>query len=172
MTVSEAIAARRSVRAFETRPVEPEALRAILEAGRLAPSARNDQNWQFVVVQDRVLLDKMFDAVNRQPFMENVPAIIAVVATSSRAMACGVETGVVNASIAMSFMVLQAQELGLGTCWLGFFDQDKARSVLGVPESAEIIAITPIGYPAKDYSPRPRKAFDEVVSFDGFKYEN
>jgi nitroreductase len=83
-------------------------------------------------------------------------------------MSCGQPTDTVDCSIAMSFILLQAQELGLGTCWLGRFNADLVKQICEIPEEVSVIAMTPLGYPAETPDPRPRKAPDEVIRFDSF----
>jgi nitroreductase len=168
MTVGDAIRTRRSVRQYDSRPVEEEKLAAVLEAARLSPSAVNGQQWRFILVRDKALLEKMFEASDNQPSVAQAPAFIAAVATGSREMLCGEPTSTVDLSIAMSYMILQAHELGLGTCWLGRFHADKVKAALGIPDTAEVVAVTPIGYPAESPEPRPRKSAAEVISYDKF----
>jgi len=168
MTVQEAILARRSIRKYSDRPVEPEKLKTVLEAARLAPSAKNEQNWLFIVVQDKEKLARLAEAAYGQKFVAEAPAAIIVCATSRRFMACGQPTDTMDCSIAMSFILLQAQELGLGTCWLGRFDADKVKKILNIPEEISVIAMTPLGYPAESPAARPRKAAEEVIRYESF----
>jgi len=168
MTVQEAILARRSIRKYSDRPVEPEKLKTVLEAARLAPSAKNEQNWLFIVVQDKEKLADLAEAAYGQKFVAEAPAAIIVCATSRRFMACGQPTDTMDCSIAMSFILLQAQELGLGTCWLGRFDADKVKKLLNIPEEISVIAMTPLGYPAESPAARPRKAAEEVIRYESF----
>ena len=168
MTVKEAIETRRSIRKYLPNPVEEEKLTLVMEAARLAPSARNDQNWRFIVVRDdekrRLLCEAAFD----QLFVKEAPVVIVACGMNSRLMGCGMPTDVVDLSIAVSYITLQACEVGLGTCWLGRFDGQKVRAALGIPSDVSVVAVTPLGYPAQDPDPRPRKTFDEVVSFDAW----
>ncbi|HHT17785.1 MAG TPA: nitroreductase [Papillibacter sp.] len=168
MTVQEAILARRSIRKYSDRPIEPEKLVTVLEAARLAPSATNGQNWRFIVVQDKEKLAELVQAADNQKFVGEAPAAIIACATSRRVMSCGQPTDTVDCSIAMSFILLQAQELGLGTCWLGRFNADLVKQICEIPEEVSVIAMTPLGYPAETPDPRPRKAPDEVIRFDSF----
>jgi len=168
MTVQEAILARRSIRKYSDRPVEPEKLKVVLEAARLAPSARNDQNWRFIVVMDREKIARLMDAAYGQKFVGEAPVVIVACATDRRVMDCGQPTDTMDCSIAMSFILLQAQELGLGTCWLGHFDSEKVKQVLDIPEKVTVVAMTPLGYPAESPAARPRKAAEDVISYDRF----
>jgi nitroreductase len=168
MTVAEAIKTRRSVRKYDPRPVEEEKLLAVLEAGRISPSAANGQQWRFILVRDKALMEKMFEASDKQPSVAQASAVIVAVATGSRVMLCGEGTGAVDCSIAFTHMLLRAHELGLGTCWLGRFHADIVKDALGIPKEAEVVAMSPIGYPAEVPDARQRKPFAEVVSFDEF----
>jgi nitroreductase len=168
MTVQEAILSRRSIRKYSDRPIEPEKLKLVLEAARLAPSATNGQNWLFIVVQDKEKLAELVEAADGQKFVGEAPAAIIACATSRRVMACGQPTDTIDCSIAMSFILLQAQELGLGTCWLGRFNADRVKKICDIPEEVSVIAMTPLGYPAESPAARPRKAAEEVIRFDSF----
>jgi nitroreductase len=168
MTVQEAIQTRRSVRKYDAREVEQEKLDLVLEAARLAPSAANQQQWRFILVRDREKLQKLLAASDNQPFVGEAPAAIVACATGSRVMDCGQPTGTVDLSIAMSFMLLRAHELGLGTCWLGHFFADQVKAALDIPDGVEVVAFTPVGYPLETPKARPRKPSGGVISFDKF----
>lgn len=163
MTVMEAIKSRRSVRRYDPRPVEEEKLLSVLEAGRLAPSARNRQNWRFVAATDPALRETLSEACNGQQSVAEAPVTLCVVATGQNLMPCGQTGEVIDAAIALSFMMLEAQEQGLCTCWLGAFQAEAVREALGLPEEEVVVAVTPLGYPAEFPEPRPRKPLDEVV---------
>ncbi len=164
MDVMEAIRTRRSVRSYSSQPVEPEKLTAILEAGRLSPSSANSQNWRFILVTDREKINQLMDAADGQPFVGQAPAAIVVCGTARRTMDCGQPTDTVDCSIALSYMILEAHELGLGTCWLGHFFADKVKKVLDIPEDVSVVAFTPVGYPSGDTPARPRKPLMDVSS--------
>lgn len=170
MDVWEAIKGRRSVRKFSARAVEPEKIAKILEAGRLAPSASNSQQWKLIAVTDSEKLgDKMAEACGNQQFTAHAPAFLVVCATqSNRIMACGQPAETVDASIAMSFMILEAWEQGLGTCWIGHFYEDKVKALLNIPDPVRVVAVAPLGYPAEVPAPRPRKNAEEVISYNRF----
>lgn len=170
MDVLTAIQERRSIRNYESRPVEKEKLLKVLEAGRLAPSANNRQDWKFVVVQDPQTINQLVEACNGQSFVGQAPAFIAACATNPGSfMACGQLRSTVDVSIAMAYMILEACEQGLGTCWLGSFNPEKVKKLLNIPDSVEVVACTPLGYPAVRPKPKPRKSLDEIVCFE--KYE-
>ncbi len=168
MDVMEALKTRRSVRKYSDRPVEEEKLLRVLEAGRLSPSATNAQNWRFILVRDKEKLKKLTEAADDQPFVGEAPAAIVACATDGCVMDCGQPTDTVDCSIAMAYMILEAHELGLGTCWLGHFFTDIVKEALDIPEDVRVIVFTPIGYPSEEPAGRPRKSFGEVVSYDKF----
>ena len=168
MTLMETIKGRRSIRAYDSKPVEKEKLEAVLEAARLAPSARNRQKWRFIVVTDPALRGKMLDACNNQQFVSQAPAIIVACGQEPGMMSCGQPVETIDASIAFSFMILKAYEEGLGTCWLGNFNKDKVKAVLGIPENVSVVAVTPIGYPAENPDAKPRDSLDAIVSWDRY----
>ena len=169
MTLMEAIKGRRSIRMYdESRAVEKEKIEAVLEAARLAPSARNRQKWQFIVVTDPVIKDKMFDACNNQPSVKQAPAVIIACGSEPGIMTCGQAVETVDVSIAFSFIILKAYEEGLGTCWLGNFNKDKIKAILGIPDDVSVVAVTPLGYPAENPDARPRLPLDDIISWDKY----
>lgn len=168
MDVMEAIKARRSIRKYSSKPIEEGKLSAVLEAARLAPSANNAQGWKFIVVRDKEKIKKLEAACGNQKQVGEAPVVIVVCATRKHTMTCGQPAETVDASIATSFIMLEACEQGLGTCWLGFFYQDKVKEILDIPDDATVVAITPLGYPDESPDMRPRKSAAEVISFDKF----
>lgn len=167
MDVFTAINERRSVRAYKAGEVEEEKLRKILEAARLSPSASNRQDWKFIVVRNKETRKKLAKAAFGQSFIGEAPAVIVACGTESKAiMACGQPAHTVNVSIACAFMILQATELGVGTCWIGAFKEDEVKKILEIPESVRVVAMIPLGYPDEHPSERSRKGLDQIVCFD------
>ena len=162
MTVMQAIEARRSIRHYTEQPVTDEELLAVLEARRLAPSARNLQGWHFTAVRDASLRGALCTACNGQQMVAEAPAALVVWADGERMMGCGQSAATIDCSIALSFMLLRATELGLGSCWLGAFDQNAVKQLLGLPQEAVVVAVSPLGHPAETPAARPRKDPDEV----------
>jgi nitroreductase len=167
MSVLETIKRRQSIRAYESREVEEEKLLAILEAGRLAPSAVNFQPWTFVVIRkDRARLKTVYD---RKWFL-SAPVVIAVCIDRGRAWkrADGRSYADVDAAIAMDHMILAATELGLGTCWVGAFNKEDACRALDLPENIEPMLFTPLGYPAQQPTRQPREPLDKIVRWEHY----
>jgi len=171
MNVREAIAARRSVRKFRKDPVPDEALARVLEAARLAPSGKNLQPWKFIVVRDPETRKKLAAASAGQAFVASAPVVIVVCGFPSDAyprLGRFMNSWPVDAAIAMEHIVLQAVEEGLGTCWIGAFEEAEVKAVLGVPGEARVLALTPLGRPDESPAPRGRKPLATIVSYEKF----
>lgn len=170
MDVSMAIRKRRSIRSYQDRDVDEAALNLVLEAARLAPSANNRQEWKFIVVKEKAIRRRLAEAANGQTFIAQAPVIIVACATESQSvMMCGQSRYTVDVSIAVAFMMLQAAGLGLGTCWIGAFDEVSVKNLLRVPENIRVVAMTPLGYPTGEYPPRPRKELSQITSFETYQ---
>jgi nitroreductase len=168
MEVYEAIKIRKSVRAYDPTPIPDEVLIRILEAGRAAPSANNAQPWHFIVVKNpdkrEVLSKRMFTR-----FLVESPVVL---------VGCGEREKrfhVVDVSIAMQQMVLAATAEGLGTCWIGDFDEKIIRDLLKIPEKYDIVCLLAMGYPrqkldlaAKLMRTHSRKRMENIVSYEEF----
>ena len=166
MTVLETIRKRYSCRAYQQKGIEPDKLDTILEAARLAPSARNMQDWRFVVVTDSQIKREVAATTNRPDVFAKAGAMIAACSNSDYVMRCGQAIGPIDVAIALEHICLQATDLGLGTCWIGSFDPQKVRQILGIPDDIALIELMTVGYPA-DSRPEPtREPMASIVSFD------
>lgn len=169
MDFLELVKTRYSVRSYQDKPVDEESLARILEAVRLAPSGANRQPWRFVVVRDEEIRKRLATACNGQQFIAQAPVVIAGCGLMpERIMRCGIPGDPIDLAIAMEHLALAATAEGLGTCWIGAFEQDKVRDVLGVPETVRVVEVMTLGYPADSASPKKRKALDEIVCYDGW----
>ncbi len=162
---------RYSVRAYKNQPVEEDKLMAVLEAGRIAPSAVNFQPWHFIVVKDAEYINAFYEVYHREWFKQ-APLYIVVCGDHKQAWkrkADGKDHADIDASIAIDHMTLAATDLGLGTCWICNFEVEKCREKLDLPEKIEPIAILSLGYPEGDEIPeKKRKAMDEIVHWNRF----
>ena len=164
MNVMDAIKARRSIRSYKDKSVEPAKLQQVLEAARLAPSANNRQEWKFVVVQDPATRQALVSACRNQAFVGQAPVVIAACSTNpTRVMASGQPTAAVDLAIAVDHMTLAAVELGLGTCWIGAFDAPAVAKLLAVPSNAVVVHVLPLGYPADSPGAHRAKPASEVI---------
>ena len=169
MDVFTAISDRRSIRKYKEKDVERSKLDRILEAGRISPSAGNRQEWKFIVVKDKGTREALVDAAKGQQFVGEAPIVIVACAMSSDyVMACGQYSYTIDLSIAMAYMILEAWELGLGTCWLGAFYEDKVKAILGIPDGVRVVAMTPLGYPDESPGQRPRNKIEQIVSYEKY----
>ncbi|MCE5238663.1 nitroreductase family protein [bacterium] len=163
MTTMEAIEQRFSVRSYLDREVEPDKLQRVMEAARLAPSASNRQEWRFVIVRDAARRQALAQAAG-QPFVGAAPVVIvACAADTSRVMRCGMACHPIDVAIALEHIALQATAEGLGTCWIGAFDQEAAQEAVGAPDGAVVVELMPLGYPAAQAPPKNRLPMGEIV---------
>jgi len=170
MDVIDAIRTRRSIRSYQDRPVEEDKLTRTLEAGRLAPSAKNLQEWRYVVVRDPDLRAKLADAANGQKFVGEAPVVLVACAqTDGHQMSCGERSYPIDVAISLDHISLKAVEEGLGTCWIGAFDQEAVKKLLGVPDEIRVVELMPLGYPASEPAARPRLPLDDIVHHNKWK---
>lgn len=168
--VLEAIKKRKSVRHYLDKEIPEDVLREVLEAARLAPSASNRQNWKFVLVQDKELRQQLIQASRRQRFVGEAPVVIAGCATNTHhIMPNGVPSYPVDLSIALDHVSLQAADLGLGTCWIGAFEQEGVKEILHIPEKVTIVCLMTLGYPAGRGFKSDRKPLEEIICYNYFR---
>lgn len=170
MEFAELINSRYSVRVYKPDPIEDEKLNRVLEAARIAPSAANRQPFKIIVVHTKGREEEL-SRIYPAPWFAHAPIVICV---------CGIHSDgwtrkadkknytEVDVAIAMDHIVLAATNEGLGTCWIGAFDQDAARKILKLPRTAEPVIFTPIGYSADEPRPKIRKDLSELVSYEHY----
>ena len=167
--VLEAIKKRQSVRSYQDKKIPEEIIQYILEAGRLAPSAKNGQPWKFIVVKDKNLKEKLVPACKSQKFVGEAPVVIVGCATNPNyKMGNGEYSYALHLAIAMDHMSLEATSLGLGTCWIGAFYQDQVKEVVDVPEEVRVVALMSVGYPKELGVKRGRKPLSEIICYDKY----
>jgi nitroreductase len=182
MALMDLIEHRHSIRSYTDKPVERQKIMKCLEAARLAPSASNRQTARFVVVDEPVLrkrlCDEAFSGVfSVMKFPREAPVIVAAVGNppglAHRAGNILLRTnfGLIDMGIAIEHFVLQADELGLGTCWMGLFDESKVKKTLGIPPGLKVAALLTVGYfdEALARGGHNRKKIEEMGSFNGWK---
>lgn len=150
MNVMDAIKARKSVRAYLAKSIEEEKLNAVLESARLAPSAANLQDWRFVIVREPETRKKLAAVAGGQAFVAEAPAVIVACAdTDGQVMRFGgPPCYLIDVAIALDHMSLTAVGLGLGTCWIGLFDEKKLKDLLHIPPEIRVVALMLLGYPS------------------------
>lgn len=154
MNFTEFAAERYSVRKYAEREVEEEKIAAILDAANLAPTACNYQPQKIYVVKSEAMRAALKEAT---PCTFDAPVVFVVgydETRSAKGMICeGHDFGDTDAAIVCTHMMLQAHALGLGSCWVGYFKEEKVRAALGIPENVRIRDLLPTGYPAEDSKP-------------------
>jgi nitroreductase len=171
MELSEAIKTRRSIRSFEAKPVEDEKVEKILQAGIDAPSAGNLQAHDFYVFKKKENREKLSEIAHGQSFVVEAPVVVVVCANENRSSARYGERGetlysVQDATIAATHMILVIHDLGLGTCWVGAFDEGALIKEFNLPKGVRPVAIFPIGYPKETPSETSRLPAEELVHYD------
>jgi len=168
--VIEPIRKRYSCRCYEDREIEGEKLDCIFEAARLAPSAKNLQDWRFVVATEKQKRQDLAVAANNQRFLENAGAVIAACSKGDYVMRCGQPVAPIDVAIALEHITLQAAELGLATCWIGSFYPEKVRAALAIPDNVAVIELMALGYPADQPKEPNRLPLDGIFCYDKWRF--
>lgn len=177
MNVLEVIRNRRSVREFSPREIPEEIVERLKESIRLAPSACNYQPWKFVLVRDELLRHKLADASHRQTFVAEAPLVVVGVGFPDKAykrMGGNGNSVEMDIAISLDHLSLAAAAEGLGTCWIGAFSEESVREIVNAPDDSRIIALMPVGYPARPNlmglsASERRKSAEEVFLINGFE---
>jgi nitroreductase len=175
----ELIKARQSDRKYSNRAVEKEKLERILEAGRIAPSACNAQPWKFIVVTEQSLLGKVAEAASAKllgmnSFVGQAPLQIIIVREKPNLSSKiggtikNKDYSLIDVGIASENICLQARAEGLGSCMIGWFDEDELKKILSIPRSKRVELIITIGYSLSDHREKKRKPKEEVVSYNKY----
>ena len=161
MDVEAAIKKRRSIRKFLSIPVEKEKVMKIIEAGSYAPCAGNIENWRFVIVKNKAKIEKIANACIEQTWISTAPLIIVVCSEMREikqhfGLRAEMLYSIQNCAAAIQNMLLEITNLGLGSCWIGAFEEDAVKRILSIPENVRVQAVLPIGYPDES-PPMPMK---------------
>ncbi|NMM63701.1 nitroreductase [Clostridium sp. P21] len=175
------IKTRRSIRKYLNKPIEDEKIVELLESARLAPSGSNTQPWHFIVVKSESMRKKLAEASHNQKWMMSSPVFIVCVADincrikenlhihlDENSTQEEVKQIIRDTSIAIEHIVLQAANLGLGTCWVAWFTQENIRPILNIPSDKYVISILTVGYADEEPKPRPRKSLEQIVHYENW----
>ena len=173
MDLFEAIENRRSIRAYTSKDVSEKDIEKLIDAARFAPSAGNIQPWEFIIVRDAKIKRKLAEAALNQEFIEEAPVVIVVCADEAQSGQGYGNRGVTlyciqDTAAAIQNILLAAQALGLGTCWVGAFREDLAEKALNTPPYVRPVAIIPVGHAAEEPEPRPKRPLKEIVHYETF----
>lgn len=133
---------RRSIRAFQDKPIPESEIEMILEAGRWTPSASNRQPWQFIVIKNKDTLNKIARVTGYGWFIAEAPIAIAIIGKIKTSH----KWYIIDTSLVSMNMILMAWSLGIGTCWIGSINKDKAGKILGLGDNDYLLTVLPFGY--------------------------
>jgi len=162
MDVKESIASRLSIRRYAESSVPSDHMQTLFRALQLAASANNGQNWEFIFVGDPEIKRRLVGACSNQSFIGDCTYFIAGVADSTQ------KWHMVDITIALTNFTLQAADLGYGTCWIGAFDENRVKEILGVPGGKKVVICMTFGTPEGRHVPKGRKAFENFIFLDHF----
>jgi len=162
MAIFDTIKDRRSIRTYKEECIPKDNLEKLLEAERLAPSAGNRQNWKFIVVENEQIKKQLGTASNNQAFVSTASHVIAGVGDFAQ------KWHQVDLAIALEHIALEAVELGLGTCWIGAFNEEDVKKILQIPQDKKVVALLTVGVPAESPAARPRKDLEEIVAYNEY----
>lgn len=167
MSFHQIITDRYSVRAYKPDPVEDSKLKIILEAARMAPTAANRQPFKLIVINTRGKEEELRKIYNRDWFVQ-APIVICGVGLKDKAWTRYDNSNYVQVDVAIAFdhLILAASELGLGTCWIAAFNPEEAKRILKLPDNAEPIIFTPLGYPADEPKEKERKPIEKLIRYN------
>jgi len=161
MDTSDCIKTRRSIRKYEEKDVPDKVIEKILEAGRWAPTASHKEPWYFIVIKDKKLLKVIAEEAAYGNFIKDASFAIAVVTDPSS------KWHEIDGALATENMTLEAWSEGLGTCWIGALDREKAKEILEIPEELHLLTVLPFGYPDEEPT-STRKPLSEIVYKEKF----
>ncbi len=165
MSLVDVIISRRSIRKYEKRNVPEDVMNKILEAGRQAPSAGNAQPWHFIVVTDPKVKEKLSQRI-WSTFIKD--SAFTVVGCGYVGDEYGRKWSTVDTAIALQNMVIAAWSLGVGSCWVGAFQEEEVKRLLGIPDEWKVVAMVAFGYPAEKPGTKTKKPLNEIVSYNKF----
>lgn len=167
MSILEIIRKRRSVRKYRKDPIPEDVFLRVVDAARLAPSGKNLQPWKFIVVRDPDMKLKLGEAARGQTFIARAPVVVVACGFPDRSyqhQGNYMTSWTIDVTCALDHMMLQACQEGLGTCWIGAFDESAVKPLLGIPDEVRVLALTPLGYPDEEPRDRGRMPLAEFLS--------
>ena len=177
MEFLELVKRRKSTRKYGNKPISNVALDKCMEAARLAPSACNSQPWKFIVIKPQQLRERVvrecFNGVYAiNSFVKKANVLVAVIRQKSNYKARlggkfrDVDYSLIDIGIACDHLTLQAEEMGIGSCWIGWFNEKALKKILEIPKKDKIDIVLSLGYPEEDYiKPKKRKTLDETREY-------
>jgi len=172
LAVLDVVKKRASIRRYRDRRIPEDILLSILEAARLAQSADNRQPWQFVVTTDPANKVRLVQAADNQRFVGEAAAVIVCLADPDESANVGPFEGfLVDLAIAIENMALTAWDLGIGSCWIGAFDEEQVKELFDVPDNLRVVSLLTLGYPDEKRGAKYRKSLDEIVHYEMYGHK-
>ncbi len=167
---------RRSIRKYKDEPVDEKIIQQLIKSAVLAPSGDNTQPWHFIIIDDEEVKARVINVSHKQKWMSSAPLLIVCVA-DIRCRLKGVDDIYLveeteafelkqiirDTAISVEYIVLEAVNAGLGTCWVAWFKQEEIRPVLNIPDDKFVVGVLTVGYPDESPKPRPRKDIKSMV---------
>ena len=167
MDILNLLKSRRSIRIYQDKPIPQDLLLQILEAGRWAPTGANLQPWHFIVVTDAETRKRIGEVARfffiKSSHVEKAPVVLALGFDTRKG-----KYGRYDVTLAGGNMMTMATSLGLGTCWIGAFDEKKVKEILEVPENIEVIGLITMGYPEEKAEIPPRIELEKIVHWESW----
>jgi len=164
MSLVDVILSRRSIRRYEPKEIPKDVLNKILEAGRQAPSAANRQPWHFIVLTDYELKKQL----SKWIFTRHVKNSAVTIVGCAKTGLIDRKLSVIDTSIALQNMVIAAWSMGIGSCWIGGFKEEKVKQLLNIPDKWKVVALISFGYPTEKPHAKRRKSIEKIVSYNKF----
>jgi nitroreductase len=158
----EFIKGRRSIRSFQDKPITEKELELILEAGRWTPSASHRQPWEFIVIKNKEILEKLSKSAFYGNFIKEAPVVIAIIGKTKTSP----KWYLIDTSLVSMNMMLMAWSIGIGTCWIGAMNRKKAKEIIGLGANDHLLTVLPFGYIKGDIpEPKTRKPLKNIVKY-------
>ncbi|MBW2644712.1 MAG: nitroreductase family protein [Deltaproteobacteria bacterium] len=175
MDFYEVIRTRRSIRSYKADAIPEEVLQRVMDAARIAQSGSNRQPWHYIIITDKERIKEMVPLCANQVFIAQAPVLIVACGmnlNTNRGGYMGDFGMLVDVSISFSQLTLAARVEDLGTCWIGSFNNDGLKKYLEIPDDVQVVALTPLGYPAESgafFENATKKGMEEIVSYEKYK---
>jgi len=169
LSILDMIKARGSIRRYKPEPVPKEDLLRVVEAAEYAQSAANRQPWQFVLVTDTAMKKRLVEAARNQGFVGEAAAVVVCLANPVESAKVGPFEGfLIDLAIAIENMVLAAWDLGIGSCWIGAFNENSVKELLGIPEGLRVVSLLTLGYPDEKPRAKNRKPLKDILHYERY----
>lgn len=170
LSVLDVIRERGSIREYQDRAIPKDELLKIIEAATLAQSAANHQPWQFIVVTEPATKVKLVEAAHNQSFISEAATVVVCLANPGESGKVGsFDSFLVDLAIAAENIALVAWELGIGSCWIGAFNEEKVKQLFGVPRNIRVVSLLALGYPAEKPKAKHRKAVQKIFHYERYE---